>query len=385
MASDRDHEFDLLIRSGRAVCPANGWDRPGAVAVRGGRCVAAGLDVHGTAAETIDLPDSVLLPGLIDLHAHPAKSGSIFGVDPDVHMLRSGVTTVLSQGDAGAGNWRSYVSETIGPSKTRVLLAMNLSRVGESTPAGCFANLDDADVSACVAAVEGCREHVWGIAVNASHHACGRTDPREVVRRGVEAAQQTGLPLLYGMRRPEDWSFDEQLQQLRPGDVVTYCYRRRPHCIVERGRVHPAIRAARERGILFDVGHGMASFDFEVAAAAIADGFPPDTISTDLQRTHVSLAPPHDLPRTMSKLRAAGMAEADVFRAVTARPAAILRRESEIGCLTSGACADFTVLKWHATPTSLFDCHDTVRLGGYWTPLLTVRGGELVRAPSPAL
>jgi dihydroorotase len=165
---------------------------------------------------------------------------------------------------------------------------------------------------------------------------------------------------------------------LKSGDVVTYCYRREPHCIIENGRVHPAIRAARERGIRFDVGHGMASFDFAVAAAALRDGFPPDTISTDLQARHVGAQPPHTLPRVMAKLRAAGMPEADVFAAVTARPARILNLDGEIGALTPGACADLTVLRWDEDAAPLVDAHGARRAGGCWTTLLTVRGGQPV-------
>lgn len=369
---------DLLLRSNRLVCPASGHDGPGSITIRAGRIVAIGTTLDDKAQQTIDLTDSILLPGLIDLHTHPARTGSVFGVDPDTCMLSRGVTTVLSQGDAGAANWQDFVSDTIRPSKTRVLLAINLSRIGESTEAGCCSNLDDADVEACVAAAEACRDHLWGIAVNASHHACGRTDPREVVCRGLEAARRTGLPLLYGMRRPEDWPFDEQLRQLRPGDVVTYCFRRQPHCIVENSRVHPAIREARERGILFDVGHGTNSFSFDVAAMAIADGFIPDTISTDFQRQHLSMTPTLDLPLVMSKLRAAGMSETDVFEAVTFRPAKILRRGSEIGSLAVGSCADVTVLKWHASGPPLDDCHRVQRPGGCWKTALTIRGGEIL-------
>lgn len=373
---------DLLIRSTRLVCPATGQDGPGSVAIRAGRIVTIRPDLHGDAKQVIDLTDSILLPGLIDLHAHPARSGSIFGVDPDECMLRRGVTTVLSQGDAGAANWQAYVNDTIRPSRTRVLMAINLSRIGETSEAGCCANLDDANIEACVDAVESCREHVWGIAVNASHHACGRSDPREVVRRGLEAARRTGLPILYGMRRPEDWSFEEQMRQLRPGDVVTYCFRRQPHCIVANGRVHPAIREARERGILFDVGHGTNSFSFEVAERAIAEGFIPDTISTDLQRQHLFMTPTHDLPLVMSKLLAAGMPESDVFAAVTSRPAKILRREADIGSLFPGSCADLTVLQWHIEPIPLQDCHGVERQGGFWTAEWSVREGVVFRRES---
>src|SRR5205085_2887137 len=141
-------------------------------------------------------------------------------------------TTVLSQGDAGAANWPGYRETTIRGSRIRVRLAINLSVGGEVSPHGCFANLEDIDVGACVRAIEQDTERlIWGIAVNVSHHACGSTDPREVMRRALMVAGRTGRPLLYGMRRPADWSFAEQMDLLRAGDVVTYCFRREPHCI----------------------------------------------------------------------------------------------------------------------------------------------------------
>ena len=104
MSNTDTHAYDLLVHAGRVVCPATGLDGPGAVAVRGDRIVAVNDQIDGTAQETLDFPDAMLLPGLVDMHAHPAREGSKYGVDPDVHFLSRGVTTVLSQGDAGAGN-----------------------------------------------------------------------------------------------------------------------------------------------------------------------------------------------------------------------------------------------------------------------------------------
>ena len=371
-------DFDLLIRAGQVLLEATGLSGSGAASIRGGCIVAAGAEVDCNARQTFSLPDGVLLPGLIDLHAHPARSGSVFGLDPDRFMLPRGVTTVLSQGDAGAVHLPEFVQETINPCQTRVRLAVNLSRIGESTIAGCFDRLADADVDACLAAIEAHREQIWGIAVNLSHHACGNTDPGEIFDRGLRVAEQSGLPLLFGMRRTSDIPFAEQLKRLRPGDVVTYCFRREPHCIIERGRVHPAVREARERGVLFDVGHGTASFSFDVAEAAIGDGFLPDTISTDLQAKHISAGQPHDLPLVMSKLRAAGMQEQGILNAVTRVPADVLRLDQTIGTLSSGMAADLTVLRWDDEPRKLIDTHGVVRRGGTWEPLLTVRDGRIV-------
>lgn len=367
-----------IIRAGRVVCSLKGIDAPGQVVVRDSKIVAVeiGMDLSAAEAdELLDFPDGVLLPGLIDLHAHPAVANSVFGVPPDEHMLRNGVTTVMSQGDAGADNIDDYVARTVRSSRTRVLLAINLSRIGESTPQGCFENPDDADVSACVDAVARHSETVRAISVNASHHACGTTDPREMLRRGLLAADETGLPLLYGMRRPEDWPLAEQLAALRPGDIVTYCFRREPHCIVQNGQVLDCVKQARRRGVLFDVGHGTASFSFHVAEAAIRDEFLPDTISTDLQARHLHIEPPHSLPLTMSKLRAAGMAVADIFRSVTATPAGILGITDSVGRLEEGTSADLVVLK-PLPDSQLVDAVGESRLGPVWAVERVVCGNS---------
>lgn len=369
--------YDLVVRAGRIVCPLTGIDGPGAVAIRSDRIVAVGPDVSGSSLGMLDDPAGVLLPGLVDLHAHPANSGSMFGVDPDRHLLARGTTTVLSQGDAGANGIDAYVRETIETSQTQVILAINLSMNGEAGPGGCFEDLAAIDVAACVSAIERFRSHVWGISVNVSHHCCGRTDPREVLRRGLQVAERTGLPLLYGMRRPQDWPLDQQVRGLRSGDVVTYCFRRTPHCIVEDSRVLDAIHEAHARGILFDVGHGRGSFDFHTAEAALQDGFSPDTISTDLQVGHLDQQPIHDLPLVMSKLRAAGMLEREIFRAVTSRPARVLGLDNEIGSLRVGARADLTLLRWSERGEPLVDVHGNQRTGGRWEVAATIRRGQL--------
>ena len=370
--------WDLLIRAGRVVCPVAGLDGPGAVAVAEGRIVAAGPDVAGAAQGVVEFPDCLLLPGLVDLHAHPALEGSKYGMDPDVELLPRGTTTALSQGDAGAANWHRYRETTIDASRCRVRLAINIASAGSSDPGPCFVDARSVDVDACVAAIEDGGERVWGIAldINDPNFAEGSADPTDVIRQTLKTAQRTGRPILYGMRSTAEMSFERQLAPLRPGDVVTYCYRREPHCIIENGRVHPAVRAARERGVLFDLGHGKGSFDFAVAEAALADGFPPDTISSDKYRAHVGDDPPHDLPRTMSKLIAAGMPEADVFAAATIRPARVLGLDDRIGSLAPGACADLCVLKYNETAASLVDVDGQHRPGGCWEPVLTVRAGK---------
>ena len=341
--------FDLVIHAGRVLCPATGLDGPGAVALRGGRIAAAGPAVSGPAHEVLRLPRALVLPGLVDLHAHPGRGESRYGVDPDLHLLPFGTTTVLAQGEAGALNLGRYQATVIEPSLTRVRLALNIGRHGEASADGSCATAEDVDARACAEAVRANRqqggEAIWGLSVNVSQATCGRTDPRAVMAAGLRAAEETGLPLLFGPRRAGDWALADQLPRLRPGDVVTYCFTDCAEGLLDGDRVRDAVWAARARGIRFDVGHGMGSFSFRVAERAIAQGFLPDAISTDRYQKHLGLSPRHDLPRTLSKLLAAGMAEPDVFARATTRPAAILGLDGEIGRLAPGAGADLAALE----------------------------------------
>jgi dihydroorotase len=356
------------------------------VAIAGDRIVDAGPDVAFAPRREVDLGDVVLLPGLIDLHGHPdgraPGRGSKYGVDPDEEFLPRGVTTVLSQGDAGADDWADYRDATIAPARTRVRMALNLGRRGEQMPGPALEAADiDVGAAARVIAQDAGLGLIWGIAVNTSRAVTGANDPRVVLRQAFEASERGGgVPLLFGSRREADVPLDEQLALLRAGDLVTYCYSGTPENILDdaTGRVRESVRRARERGVLFDTGHGMASFDFRIAEAALADGFAPDAISTDQYRRHVGSSPQHDLPRTISKVIAAGMPEAVAFAAATSRPAEILGLAGEIGTLAAGACADVVALRWNAHAAPHVDTEGNERPGGCWEAAFVVRGGKVV-------
>jgi dihydroorotase len=370
--------FDLIIKAGRLFCADTGQDGPGAVAIRDGRIVASGPDVSGPAAETLDFPDCVLLPGLVDMHAHPAPGTWKYGIDPDIELLPRGTTTVLSQGDSGAAHWPDYRDTVIRGSKTRVRLAISAAINGETGKFGepTFENIDELDVDAAVAAINDGGDDIWGVAVNISQAASGTADPHAMLARSLEMAERTDRPLLFGERwEPYDWPIAEQLELLRPGDVVTYCFHAGPNGIVEDGKIIDAVWEARQRGVLFDIGHGMQSFDFGVAEAAIADGFLPYTISTDQYVRHVGSEPQHDLLRTLSKFLASGMSEADAFARVTMRPAETLGLAGKVGTLASGSSADLCIARWNDDALALVDVDGSSRDGGCYEPVLVVRAG----------
>ena len=354
----------IQISSKRILCPVSGFDSYGTISIEDDHISA--LSKREAATSSDALPDSAfVLPGIIDLHCHVGSHHSIYGVDP-VRILKSGTTVACSQGDAGAATIDQYVAEVMAVAPLHVKLAINLSSIGESTEEGCFSLSEWIDVAACIDAIDRHRDSVWAVSVNTSHHACPELDPRSLLKAGLKVAAETGLPILYGMRRPEDWSLADQLALLRPGDVVTYCFRKTPHCIVENGRVLECVLDARVRGVLFDVGHGCGSFDFDVAESAVRCGFLPDTISTDLQAGHVTNNIRHDLPLVMSKLRAVGMQELDIFRAVTETPAKIIN-EPKRGSLCAGSIADLTVLMESESACQLTDTNGNMRCGKVWT------------------
>ena len=376
--------YDLLIRAGRVFCADTGLNGPGAVAVSNGHIAASGQDVRGAASETVDFPDAVLLPGFVDLHAHPAPSHWKYGIDPDILMLPRGTTTILSQGDAGANNWDRYKRTVVEPASIRIRMALSAAVGGEEEAGAVFRNLEDVDVGACVRTIESDPELIWGIAVNAAAAATGGHDPRVVMDRVLEMAERTGKPLLYGVRwDPFDWPVDEQLALLRRGDVVTYCFHIGPGGLAPSGRVVDAVWEAGERGVKFDIGHGMSSFNFGVAETAVREGFLPDSISTDFYVRHAQSSPRHDMPRTMSKLMAAGMQEADAFERATLRPAQTLGLDGEVGTLRPGSTADLAVMRWNAAAPPLVDVDGNERPGGCWEPVVTVRAGRVIPATTP--
>ena len=377
-------DYDLLIRAGRVFCADTGLDGPGAVAIRGDRIVASGTDVAGSAASTLEFPDSVLLPGFVDLHAHPAPPDWKYGIDPDDLMLPRGTTTIMSQGDAGASNWARYKEMVIAPASIRIRMALSAAVGGEEEDGPVFRNLEDLDVDACVRTIEGDPELIWGIAVNVASTTTAGHDPRLVMGKVLEMAERTGKPLLYGLRwDPFDWPVDEQMALLRPGDVVTYSFHAGPGGLAPDGRMVDAAWEARERGVKFDIGHGMMSFDFGIAETAVREGFLPDSISTDFYVRHANSSPRHDMPRTISKLMAAGMKAEDAFERATIRPARTLGLEGEAGTLAPGSGADLAVIHWDADAAPLIDVAGNERPGGCWEPKLTVRAGRAIPATAP--
>lgn len=322
--------------------------------------------------------DGILLPAVTDLHTHPDHYASRFGSDPDRHSLYTGVNQVVSQGDAGALGAEEFVDRVIIPSQTDVKLAINISKYGESRDTPSVSLIEDIDIDLCVAAGQKFANEIVAVSVNVSRNSCLHADPEKVLKLAVRAAEELGLPILYGMRRNVDWSIGEQLRLLRSGDIVTYCFRPAPHSIVDATGVLREICNARRRGIVFDVGHGCQSFNFDVAEFAIQSGFMPDTISTDLQRGHSGMQPPHTLALVASKMMAIGMPLNMVLRAITTRPVEVLRLDND-KVFHNGIPANFQIVSLSDNNQVLTDCLGNQRTGKLITSEVVIQKGKQIR------
>jgi dihydroorotase len=358
-----------VIRGGDVVAPEAGRRRAD-VFVRDGRIVEA-----GEAARAIDATGKLVVPGLVDLHAH-VFAGQDLGVDPDVVGPASGTTTFVDTGTAGAHLFGAFRRGTIERAVPSVRAFLNISTIGVTSMrlAGELENLAYCDVDACVACAREHADLVLGVKVRASANVVGAAGD-EPLRRARAAADRLGLPLMVHIGQAPS-GIETVLAALGEGDVLTHCFSGwRDNGLLLDGRVRPSVLAAQRRGVRFDVGHGMGSFDAEVARALLDQGFAPDAISSDIHA--YSRDAVGDLPAVMSKFLALGLSLEEVVARTTLHPARALGLDA--GTLRVGAPADVAVLELLDGPVEFEDTWGHAFAGERrLRTVTTVQRGEVV-------
>jgi len=311
--------FDLLVQGGAVLDPATGRSGRYDVAVRDGSVASVEPAIEGSlAAEVLDARGCVVTPGLVDLHTHLFFPGTYWGTDPVAVAWRTGVTSWVDAGSAGAYNLGALRRLAELPVALGVRAFVNISAVGLVAETGESAREELCDAGLCIGAIEGNRDFVVGVKVRMDHFAVGGNGLGPL-RKALHAAEVTGVPVMVhiGAGPP---GIDDVLDLLRPGDIVTHCTTGQSMSLVDgSGRLRPSAVAAHERGVLLDVGHGSGAFSFAVAEAMLDAGVLPDVISSDLHQRSV-LGPGFDLPTCMSKYVALGMPLEQVVAAVTVNP-----------------------------------------------------------------
>src|SRR6266542_2625289 len=337
--------FDLLIRGGTVIDPAEGSNGRRDVGIRGGTIAAVAADLPAAGArEVVDATGLLVTPGLIDLHAHVFYRVQQHSVDPSALAVRSGATTLVDPGSGGAATFDAFRHYVAATAACRVLCFLNISIVGTiATPECGYGRFVDPNRAMETAVAN--RDLIVGIKVRGSRLAFGEDNTVQPVWMAKAAADAAGVPLMLHLGDPPP-TVEQSIPILGRGDMVTHSYKGKvvTRLVDHQMRAKPVLREARERGVLIDVGHGSGSFEWSVARALTEQGYWPDSISTDAHSN--SLQPPigADMPNVMSKFLHLGMPLEEVIRASTIRPAEAIGWGDRIGTLAVGRTADVTVL-----------------------------------------
>lgn len=369
-------QYDILIKGGRVIDPANQIDGVRDVAIQGTTIARVAPDIPATQArKVINASGRLVTPGLIDLHFHAyGYSGAIF---PDDTALPTGTTTVVDAGGAGFRTYTDFKKTIINTAQTRVLVLLNIAGQGMIGSAS-EDNVEDMRPAETAAVIRANRDAIVGIKV--AHFGKPGWD---ALKRAVEAGRLADVPVMVDDKiftNSGRTSREKLLDVMRPGDMHTHMYNDRQVEIVSRfnGKVHEYARQARVRGVLFDLGHGGGSFLWPVAAAAARDGFFPDTISTDLHQSSIMMQQA-DMPNCMSKMMVLGMSLEEAVRRSTMIPAKVIKRLPEIGTLGEGKVADIAVLAMREGVFALKDSWGRKQLASKKLEnVLTIRAGNLV-------
>jgi dihydroorotase len=377
--------FDLLIKGGEVVDPGGGQSGRLDVAIKRNRIAAVDRDIPAeSASRVIDAGGQYVTPGLIDLHTHVYHHVTFWGIDPDPVAARSGVTTWLDVGSAGAFNWPGFRKFIVKPAEVRIYGLLNISAIGLTAMTGELANLDYCDVDLCCKLIDLHRDLILGVKARIDANTV-RSNGIEPLRRARAAAERCDLPLMVhiGIGPP---AVAEVLALMRPGDILTHCFTGNSMRIIDdRGQLLDDARRAWESGIIMDIGHGAGSFSFETAEALIGAGYRPDVISSDIHQLSIQ-GPLFDMPTCLSKFLALGMAFPDLIRAATARPAEVLGLQHELGTLKVGALADVALFTVQQGRFPFYDVFMNMREGAQLirNTLTIANGRPLPRTPDPA-
>ena len=353
--------FDTIIAGGEVIDPAAGFNGKLDIGIKQGRIAAVepALDPQ-LATNVIDASGQLVTPGLVDLHTHIYWGATFWGIEPDPVAARSGVTSWLDVGSAGAYSFpgfRRYVAEA---NRSRVFAFLNLSAIGLIAPTWEFANPDYWDVDLATTIIEANRDLILGIKARIDKNTTRGVGVAPLIK-ARELADRVGLPLMVhiGSGPP---TLAEITGHLRPGDILTHCFTGQDMRILgQDGVPDAAIRELQARGLILDIGHGAGSFSYEVAEQMMVAGVLPDVISSDIHQISVQ-GPMFDMPTTLSKFLNLGLGLPEVIARATSRPAAAMGRP-DLGTIAVGSVADIALFELKRGDYRFHDIHMAERPG----------------------
>jgi dihydroorotase len=385
-AMDPNDKFDLVIKGGDVLDPSQSLRGRRDIGIRFGVIEALEADIPAARAQRVlDATGKLVTPGLVDLHTHVYPYGSAIGIPADELVAYQCTTTCVSAGDAGANNFAAFRRYVAAQTRTRVYAFVHIANIGlAGFPVAELYNIDFAQTDVAARAIAENTDMLLGAKVRMSENVIAKHG-LEPLKRAISACENagTGAKVMCHVGGVETRTLMSQiLDLLRPGDVLTHCYSGAPNLagdftnIVQEGRLLPAALAAKQRGVVFDIGHGGGSFDYTVAEAAIQQGCPPDTISSDI---HVFSGNTPGMPYltwVMSKFMGLGFSLEQVVAMATTKPAAVINRTPKLGTLQVGAPGDVAIMELVEGPVSFVDTRNNKRDGKvHLKPVQTVATG----------
>lgn len=378
-------QYDILLKGGHVIDPANGIDGMMDVAVTGDKIAKVAADIDpALAKKVVDAAGLYVTPGLIDIHVHVyhTREPETLSVIADHHSFRSGVTTMVDTGTAGAKHFLHFKRTVIDTARTRIFAYINIVKSGMIGDFEQDIREMDAELAASIvlAYPDQC------VGIKTAHYWTHKPEDADhplwaAVDRGLEASAICKKPLMVDFwHRPDERTYQELLLKMQPGDIHTHMYAQQFPVLDENKKPNDFLFEARDRGVIFDVGHGAGSFWFRNAVPAMAGGWGPDSISTDLHISNVN-GPVYDMITTMAKFLNMGMPLQEVIYRSTVTPAHEIGHP-ELGTLSEGAEADLAVIRLETGSFGFTDCGRAKLTGTQnLTCRLTLRAGQVMYDP----
>ena len=378
--------YDLIIKGGRVIDPAQNIDGMMDVAVEKGKIANVAANIPNKEAKRVrNAAGKIVTPGLIDAHTHVYEGVVENGVSPDDVGVKQGVTTVVDCGSAGWANFGGFPKYVIPTAKTSVYCLLHIGSFGlSSTPELWYPEeINPAAFEACVVANRGlircAKIRVVGKLIAERGAA--------IVKIAKETAKKAGLPLMVHIGDPANQVPASVTKDLLPllekGDIITHMYSGLQGGVLQaNGKALPEFDEARKRGVLFDIATGRNNYNYSVARRMISLGYLPNTISTDTVRASLP-GPVYGLMVTMSKFIALGIPFEQQIPMVTINSARTYRIDDRKGSLKPGMDADISIFELKSGKWRIPDFNNEVlEMEKMVTPFLTVKAGELI-APKP--
>ncbi|WP_321475007.1 amidohydrolase/deacetylase family metallohydrolase [uncultured Paludibaculum sp.] len=373
--------YDMLLKGGRVIDPKNNINAVMDVAVKDGKIAAVAPNLPASdASKVIDVAGLIVTPGLLDMHAHVFSTTGVAdawagdnSVRPDDFSFRTGVTAMADAGSSGWRNFEQFKLTVIDRARTKVFAFINIAGLGMMTNI-VEQHPEDMKPEELARLAKKFPDVVVGVKT-----AHWESPAWTAVDKALEAGRLMNKPIMvdFGYFKPERPYWQLVTQKLRPGDISTHAFRATVPWIDAKGKIYSYLQQARDRGVIFDTGHGGGSFAWRNAVPAIAQGFYPDTISTDLHTDSMNGAM-MDMPTTMSKFLAMGMPLDQVILRSTWRPAQVIHHE-EVGHLTVGAEANIAAFALNDGKFNFMDSDKGTFPGKQRLQCeLTIRAGKIV-------